>query len=162
MEKISMNKWFKFGAYIADTSDYKNQIANNILVTEDEFDFSSSEINNRAIHCIDLQGVGDYEYEINKKTHSTFLVRQVGDSMINSGIKNGDILLVDSSLQAINNSIVVAEYNNNIIIRRISFIKNKFVLFPDNVKKKHYKPIVINKTDNLIIWGVIIYKINTM
>ncbi len=160
--KISV---FKYGQYISNNI---NQIANNLIFPESEADFLNLKENSNIAtsNCINFQGIGDCEFglveEMNKKLHSTFLVKNIGDSMVDIGLNSGDVLLVDSSLQAINNSIIVAEFNNCIVIRRISLVKNNFVLLSDNKKNKQYKPIVVNKSDNLIVWGVVVCTINSI
>ena len=113
--------------------------------------------------CSNITGVFDCEFnltkEINQRQQNMFLVRASGDSMLKAGIKNGDVLLVSSSVQAVNNSIVVAEINSCLCLKRIKFLGNNFVLFSENDK---YPPIEIRKTDNFLIWGVVLSTLNTM
>jgi DNA polymerase V len=79
--------------------------------------------------------------------------------MINAGINDGDIILVNSSIQAVNNSIILAEINNCICIKRIKFLNNSFVLFSENPK---YPSITVKKTDNFVIWGVVLSILDKM
>lgn len=87
-----------------------------------------------------------------KHPAATFLVRVSGDSMINAGINSGDILIVDRSLDAINNRIVIAVINGELTVKR--FVKKKDIcyLVPEN---DNYEPIQVKESDDNIIWGVV-------
>jgi hypothetical protein len=152
--KSAKQQNFKYGNYI---SDMINQIANNIQLFESESEQNDFATDYISTTCSNITGVFDCEFNlldrINKKPHSTFLVKVQGDSMENANINDGEILLVDSSVQAVNNSIVVAEINNCLTIKKIKFINKNFVLCPENPK---YSPITIKKSDNFVIWGVVI------
>lgn len=83
---------------------------------------------------------------------STFLVRVTGDSMVNSGIYSGDLLIVDRSLEPKDGNIVIAVIDGELTVKKLRFIKNKLTLLPDNPK---YKPIEINENMNFEVWGVV-------
>ena len=91
-----------------------------------------------------------------KHPSSTFYIYVKGNSMINSGIYDGDLMIVDRSLQAASNSIVVAVVDGDFTVKRISKKGDDIYLMPDN---KNYKPICINNTDSLI-WGVVTHTIH--
>jgi hypothetical protein len=155
--KPTTRQIFRTGNYIANILD---QIPNNILLF-DTYDYN--ETNCITTICSNVVGISDCEFEnfgaTKKKQHSTFLVKISGDSMINAGISDGDVLLVDSSTQAVNNSIVLAEINNCMCIKKIKYIADSFVLFSEN---NDYPPIPVKKTDNCVIWGVVISTLDTM
>lgn len=54
-----------------------------------------------------------------RRPTSTFYVRVEGDAMKSSGIHEGDILVVDRSLNATSGSILVVTYEEEVIIRRL-------------------------------------------
>ncbi len=83
---------------------------------------------------------------------STFLVRVTGDSMINSGIYSGDLLIVDRSLEPKDGNIVIAVIDGELTVKKLRFIKNKLTLVPENPK---YKPIEINENMSFEVWGVV-------
>ena len=85
---------------------------------------------------------------------STFLVRAKGDSMEGKGIQSGDILVVDKSLLAKNNSIVVAYIDGEFTVKRFVKSVSKVYLYPAN---DNYKPIEITKENDFLIWGVVTY-----
>ncbi|PKN79043.1 MAG: peptidase S24 [Candidatus Cloacimonetes bacterium HGW-Cloacimonetes-1] len=88
---------------------------------------------------------------------STFFVRVDGYSMIDAGIFPDDILIVDRSLDAINNKIVIAILDSELTVKRLKIIGNKYWLYPDNPE---YQPICIEEDIEFYIWGVVTYVIH--
>ncbi len=83
---------------------------------------------------------------------ATFFVRVSGDSMIGAGIHNNDILIVDRSLKAKHNSIVIAVLNGELTVKRLKLQPNRCVLTPEN---PDYPEIVITGEMDFRIWGVV-------
>ena len=96
------------------------------------------------------------EYLI-KHPAATFFVRVEGDSMVDAGIHSGDILIVDRTLEAINNKIVVAILDGEFTVKRIRKIKNELYLLPEN---SNFDPIEITEEMNFEVWGVVAYVIH--
>ena len=71
---------------------------------------------------------------------ATFYVYAKGNSMQNSGIYDGDLLIVDRAVEPKFKNIVIAVIDGEFTVKRISKIKNKIYLLPDN---KEYQPIEI-------------------
>lgn len=92
-----------------------------------------------------------------KNKVATFLVRALGDSMINAGIFSGDILIVDKSLTPSHKNIVVAILNGEFTVKRFIKEKDKIILRPENLK---YKDIEISSEDDFKIWGVVSFVIH--
>lgn len=91
------------------------------------------------------------EYLI-KHPAATYFARVNGDSMKNIGIHTGDILIVDKSLDANNNSIVVASLNGEFTLKRVRKIGKQMYLVPENDK---FKSVKINPEDEFQIFGVV-------
>ena len=88
-----------------------------------------------------------------KNQASTFLIRVGGDSMINIGIYDGDILIVDRSLDAKNKDIVIASIFDELTVKRLIFdIQGNPQLKAENPL---YSNIEIKNKEDLIIWGVV-------
>ncbi|MCB1984045.1 MAG: translesion error-prone DNA polymerase V autoproteolytic subunit [Burkholderiales bacterium] len=83
---------------------------------------------------------------------STFYVRVTGESMIGAGILPDDILIVDRSLDAVHDSIVIAVVNNELTVKRLYKRNGRIELRPDNPA---YPIIQLDKEMELIIWGVV-------
>lgn len=84
---------------------------------------------------------------------STFLAWVHGDSMIGAGINPGDLLVIDKSLEATNNSIVVALLNNEFTLKRLHLKNGRYTLIPENPA---YQPILITEEMNFEVWGVVV------
>jgi DNA polymerase V len=84
---------------------------------------------------------------------ATFFVRVTGDSMEGARIFDGDILVVDRSLKPTNNSIVVAAVFGEMVVKRLRTYPDHAELISENVD---YQPIVIQDSDDVFIWGVVI------
>lgn len=91
-----------------------------------------------------------------KHPASTFFVKVDGFSMVNAGIFDGDMLVVDRSLTADNNDIVVAMLNGGFTVKRLLKKHNRLALVPENEK---YTVRPINDGDSFEIWGVVTYVI---
>lgn len=99
----------------------------------------------------------DLPKELIKNPLSTFLVRVDGDSMIDAGINSGAILIVDRSLTAKNNSIVVACIAGEFTVKRLIRTAGKWYLKPEN---KNFPTVMISGKDDAIIWGVVTSAVN--
>jgi len=82
---------------------------------------------------------------------ATFFVRVSGQSMINAGIHDGDLLIVDRSLEPRDNSVVIASIFGELTVKRIRKQTDRLFLVPDN---NAYEPIEISGETELQIWGV--------
>ena len=96
----------------------------------------------------------DISKRIIKNPASTFLVKAKGNSMIEKGIHNGDILVVDKSVQASNNSIIVAYIDGEFTVKRFVKQKDKIILYPAN---DNYEPILVTEENDFLVWGVVTY-----
>ena len=94
--------------------------------------------------------------ELIKNKESTFYARVSGDSMVGAGLDDGDLLVIDRSLNPENGRIVICFIDGDFTVKRIKKEKRKFYLMPEN---KRYKAIEINEDNELIIWGVVEYVI---
>ena len=94
--------------------------------------------------------------ELIRNKESTFYARVTGDSMIGAGLEDGDLLVIDRSLNPENGKIAVCLIDGGFTIKRIKKEKNKLFLVPEN---KKYKPIELKEENELIIWGIVEYVI---
>ena len=105
----------------------------------------------------------DYvEDDIDLNTHliknipSTFLIRVQGKSMNDVGIHNNDLLIVDRSLNPKNFSTVVANVNEELVVK--TFVKEKNCSFLTSGPNK----INLNENPEIFIWGVVTYTIHAL
>ena len=97
--------------------------------------------------------------ELVKNKEATFYARVDGDSMIGAGLENGDLLVIDRSLNPENGKIAVCLINGEFTVKRIKKEKEKIYLIPEN---KKYKTIEIKEENELIIWGIVEYVIKKL
>ena len=84
---------------------------------------------------------------------STFLMKTSGDSMVDVGINDGDILLVDRSIEPKNRDIVIAIIAGNLTVKRLLFKASGSILLKS--ENTAYKDIKISESADLEIWGVV-------
>ena len=84
---------------------------------------------------------------------ATFFARVEGDSMQDAGISSGDIAVVDRSLDAKHNDIILAWVDGGYTIKRLIKTNGKVFLYASN---KKYKPIELTEEMDGKIWGVVI------
>ena len=84
---------------------------------------------------------------------STFLMKTSGDSMTDVGINDGDILVVDRSIEAKNRDIVIAILEGNLTVKRLLFKMNGLVVLKS--ENAAHKDIKIPESADLEIWGVV-------
>ena len=94
--------------------------------------------------------------ELVKNKEATFYARVSGDSMIGAGLDDGDLLIIDRSLNIENGKIAICQVDGDFTVKRIKKEKEKVYLMSAN---KKYKPIEIREENQLIIWGVVTYVI---
>ena len=90
---------------------------------------------------------------------ATFFVRVSGQSMIDAGIHDGDLLIVDRSLEPRDNSVVIASIFGELTVKRIRKRAGRLFLVPDN---NAYEPIEISGETELHIWGVCKHVIHSL
>ena len=94
--------------------------------------------------------------ELVKNKEATFYARVSGDSMIGAGLDDGDLLVIDRSLQPENGKIAICLIDGDFTVKRIKKDKKKIYLVAEN---KKYKPVELKDENELIIWGIVEYVI---
>lgn len=68
------------------------------------------------------------------------------------GIYNGDLLVVDRSLEAKNEDIIIAVLNGELTVKRIRIQRGRLFLAPEN---RHYQAIEVTSSMQFEVWGVV-------
>ena len=102
----------------------------------------------------------DLNAHLIKNIPSTFLIRVQGKSMNRVGINNDDLLVVDRSLNPKNFSTVIANINEELVVK--SFIKEKDQSFLTSGSKKLKDKINLTENPEIVIWGVVTYVIHAL
>lgn len=87
---------------------------------------------------------------------STFFARVDGDSMKDDCIEDGDLVVVDKSVEPYDGCVAVCFLDGDFTLKRVRTGEGKIVLMPAN---KRYKPIEISSDDEFSVWGVVTYAI---
>lgn len=98
----------------------------------------------------------DLNNELIRHPASTFYGRVKGDSMIDAGVNDGDILIIDKSLEPKNGDMAVCFVDGEFTIKYIKIEKTVIWLVPAN---KLYKPIKVTEENDFLIWGIVTYSI---
>ncbi len=90
---------------------------------------------------------------------ATFFFRMNSEAMIDAGIYSGDVLIVDRSVKAVNDKIIVAVVNGELLVRRLQTHIKGVTLLAEN---KKYGAIQIDEFSSYAAWGVVIYAIHSL
>lgn len=101
----------------------------------------------------------DMNKHLVKHPSATFYGRVKGYSMKDAGIEDGDLLVIDKSLEPSDNKIAVCFIDGEFTVKRIKLDKDFCWLMPANEK---FKPIKVTEENNLIIWGIVTHVIKSL
>lgn len=94
----------------------------------------------------------DLNKELIKNPSATFYGRVKGDSMKNAGLENGDLLIIDKSIEPIDNKIAVCFIDGEFTVKRIKIEADIIWLLAEN---EDYKPIKVTADNEFVIWGIV-------
>ena len=101
----------------------------------------------------------DLNSELIQHPSATFYARVKGDSMIGDGISEGDLLIVDRSVEVQDGKIAVCCLNGEFTVKRLQKKHNCCWLMPSN---KSYAPIRVSREDDFLVWGMVIHVIKSL
>ena len=102
----------------------------------------------------------DLNVPLIKNAPSTFLIRVQGKSMSNVSIRDGDLLLVDRSLNPKSFSTVIANINEELVVK--TFVKEKNQSFLTSGSSEIKNKINLTENPEIVIWGVVTYVIHAL
>ncbi|WP_300704078.1 translesion error-prone DNA polymerase V autoproteolytic subunit [Bacteroides sp.] len=98
----------------------------------------------------------DLNKELIRHPASTFYGRVVGDSMRDEGIEEGDILVIDKSLELQDDDLAVCFIDGEFTVKRVRLETDAAWLVPSN---PDYPLIKVTKDNEFIVWGIVTYTI---
>ena len=101
----------------------------------------------------------DFNRDLIKHPEATFYGEVEGDSMIGIGINEGDIAVIDRSIEAEHGNVVVAYINNEFTVKFLDLSHKKDGYIELKPANDAFQPIRINEDDNFEVWGVVIWTI---
>ena len=99
----------------------------------------------------------DLNKELVKNPSATFYGRVRGNSMIDAGIKEGDILVIDKSIYPSNGMKAVCFIDGEFTLKTLKVSKDGIYLMPAN---KEFEPIRITSENEFTVWGIVTYVIH--
>ena len=99
------------------------------------------------------------DQEVVSNEEATFYARVSGESMQGAGLDDGDLLVIDRSLEPIDNKIAVCFIDGEFTVKRLKVTKDEVLLIPENPK---YQSIKVTEENELIIWGVVTYVVKKL
>lgn len=103
----------------------------------------------------------DLNKELIRHSETTFLARVSGNSLMEAGICDGDLVVIDKSLEAKNGDFVVAFIDGEFTLKEFRMDESEDCawLIPHN---KDYSPIKVTKDNDFLVWGVLTYTIKQL
>lgn len=103
------------------------------------------------------------EYKIDLNQHlaernplATFYIKVAGNSMTGAGIDDGDILVIDRSLEPADGKIAVCLIDGDFTVKRLKLETDCLYLMPEN---PDYPPIKVTEDSQFVIWAIVTYVI---
>ena len=98
----------------------------------------------------------DINKEYIKNRDTTFFARVNGHSMKNAGIFDGDLLIIDKSIEPQDNKIAICQVDGDFTVKRIKIDNDTVWLIAEN---EAYDPIKVTADNELMIWGIVVASI---
>lgn len=103
-----------------------------------------------------LETTIDLNKALTENLDMTFYIKVEGHSMIDAGINDKDILIVDRSIEPADQKIAVCFIDGEFTVKRLKLEQDGLYLMPEN---KAYKPLKVSEENNFMIWGIVTYVI---
>ena len=103
-----------------------------------------------------MENTMDLNRALVKNPSSTFYARVKGESMINDGVDDGDLLVIDRSVEPYENCLAVCFLDGEFTLKKVRLDGVDLLLVPANEK---FKPIRVKKDNDFYVWGVVRYLI---
>lgn len=101
----------------------------------------------------------DLNKELIRNPSSTFFARVSGVSMVDDGVDDGDLLIIDKSVSPYDGCLAVCYIDGEFTLKRFSLEGDFGWLVPAN---KAYRPIKVTEENDFRIWGVVRYLVKKM
>ncbi|MCH4895735.1 MAG: translesion error-prone DNA polymerase V autoproteolytic subunit [Marinifilaceae bacterium] len=127
----------------ADTPYYDTGIAAGFPSPAEQTDTDSLDLNELVI----------------RHREATFYGRVSGESMIDAGLDDGDIIVIDRSLEPLEGKIAVCNIDDEFTIKRLIYRQGRLILKAEN---KDYPSIEVNELSNFKVWGIVTHVIKSL
>lgn len=100
----------------------------------------------------------DLNHDLIRHPASTFYARVEGDSMSGEGITEGDLLVIDKSLEPRHGDLAVCCLDGEFTLKRLHLAGGRVALIPSNPR---YPVIRITEEMEFSVWGIVVYTIKS-
>ncbi|MBR4213783.1 MAG: translesion error-prone DNA polymerase V autoproteolytic subunit [Bacteroidales bacterium] len=101
----------------------------------------------------------DFNRDLIRNPNATFYGRVEGNSMIEAGICDGDIAVIDRAVEPQDGDVVVCYLNNEFTIKYLDLTHRNEGYIELRPANKDFKPIRVNADDTFEVWGVVVWTI---
>lgn len=101
----------------------------------------------------------DLNREVVRNQEATFYAKVKGNSMIEAGISDGDVLVIDRSIEPTNNKVAVCYIDGEFTVKRLRVEDDVIWLVPEN---DEFEPIKVTAENEFMVWGVVTYIIKKL
>ena len=101
----------------------------------------------------------DLHQHLVRNEAATFFLRAHGESMLGAGIHDGDLLIVDRSIEPAHRKVVIAALDGELTVKRLLYREGRVFLAPENPQ---FDPIDITESEFVHIWGVVTYVVHKL
>ena len=101
----------------------------------------------------------DLNRELIKNPSATFYARVKGSSMVDAGIHDGDLIIIDKSLEPADGKIAVCFIDGEFTVKRIKIDRDCCWLMPAN---DDFKPIRVTEENDFLVWGIVVHVIRSL
>ena len=106
-----------------------------------------------------MEGPLDLNQHVIKHPAATYFVRASGDSMTGAGIFDGDLLIVDRSLEPTHGRIAIVEVDGQLTVKRLYKLNGVLLLQSEN---ESYPPIELQEGNEAVVWGVVTHVLHNL
>jgi DNA polymerase V len=106
-----------------------------------------------------MEGSLDLNAHVIKHPAATYFVRASGDSMTGAGIFDGDLLIVDRSLEPTHGKVAIVEVDGQLTVKRLFKSNGRFLLQSENVS---YPPIELQDGNEVVVWGIVTHVLHNL
>lgn len=101
-----------------------------------------------------LEEILDLNQVVIKNKAATFYGRVNGSSMKDAGVDDGDILVIDKSLEYRPGALAVCYLDGEFTLKRVKKSKGQLYLTPAN---SNFSPIAVHESADFTVWGIVTY-----
>ena len=101
-----------------------------------------------------LENILDLNKFVVRNPSATFYGRVSGSSMKDAGVDDGDLLVIDKSLEYRNNALAVCFIDGEFTLKRVKKVGTQLYMIPAN---QEYQPIAVTEGAEFMVWGIVTY-----